>query len=298
MARYRLTPFRIAAIYSLFGLLALYVSDFYLPGQISDPSLLRQLQAVKGAVEVVLTAGLIYLLTYYGQRQLQQANERLEKYSSIVSHDLRNPLATLEGWMELAETDGDPEAFDRCRQAIQRMQLLIDDLLTLARAGEVVDDLIPVSVIDTFEEAWESVQPDGMDFELEDDIVIQADPPRLKQLFTNLVRNAAQHGGGNVTVRVGAIEDRHGFFVDDDGTGIPPDIRRQVFEPGFTTATDGTGIGLSIVSDISDAHGWEISVTDADTGGARFEITGVDVAGWAGVRSMRLVQSYATILTQ
>lgn len=278
MARYRLTPFRIAAIYSLFGLIALYVSDFYLPGQISDSSLLRQLQAVKGAVEVVLTAGLIYLLTYYGQRQLQQANERLEKYASIVSHDLRNPLTTLEGWLEIAETEDDPEAFDRCRQAIQRMRLLVDDLLALARAGDVVDELAPVSVASTFKEAWQTVQPDDLGFELEDAIVIQADPARLNQLFANLVRNAAQHGGEDVTVWVGTLEDVPGFFVEDDGSGIPPDIRGKVFETGFTTATDGTGIGLSIVRDICDAHGWEIRVTDADTGGARFEITGVEIA--------------------
>lgn len=279
MASYRLTPFRIAAIYSLFGLTALYISDFYLPGQISDPSVLRQLQAVKGAVEVVLTAGLIYLLTYYGQRQLQQANQRLEKYASIVSHDLRNPLTTLEGWLELAETDDDPEAFDRCRQAVQRMRLLIDDLLALARAGDVVDELGPVSVADSFEEAWRAVQPDGLGFELEDDIAIQADPARLNQLFANLVRNAAQHGGEDVTMGVGALEDEPGFFVEDDGAGIPPDIRGKVFETGFTTATDGTGIGLSIVRDISEAHGWEIRVTDADAGGARFEITDVELAG-------------------
>lgn len=278
MARYRLTPFRIAAIYTLFGLIALYISDFYLPEHISDPSLLRHLQTVKGAVEVVLTAGLIYVLTYYGQRQLQQANERLEKYSSIVSHDLRNPLTTLEGWLELAEAEDDPEAFDRCRQAIQRMRLLIDDLLALARAGEVVDEVAPVSLANTFEAAWKTVQPDDMEFELEDDIVIQADPSRLDQLFANLVRNAAQHGGENVTMRVGALEDEPGFFVEDDGSGIHPDIRGQVFETGFTTATDGTGIGLSIVSDICDAHGWEIRVTDADTGGARFEITAVKIA--------------------
>lgn len=278
MARYRLTPFRIAAIYTLFGLIALYISDFYLPGHISDQSLLRHLQAVKGAVEVVLTAGLIYVLTYYGQRQLQQANERLRKYSSIVSHDLRNPLTTLEGWLELAETEDDPEAFDRCRQAIQRMRLLIDDLLALARAGEVVDEVAPVSLANTFEGAWQTVRPDDMEFELEDDIVVQADPSRLDQLFANLVRNAAQHGGENVTMRVGALEDEPGFFVEDDGSGIPPDIRGQVFETGFTTATDGTGIGLSIVSDICEAHGWEIRVADADTGGARFEVAGVKLA--------------------
>jgi signal transduction histidine kinase len=89
-------------------------------------------------------------------------------------------------------------------------------------------------------------------------------------VFENLFRNAVEHGGEDVTVRVGrAGEDC--IYVEDDGPGIPADDRDAVFEPGHTSATGGTGFGLTIIKRIAEAHGWEITVTDGRDGGARFE---------------------------
>jgi PAS domain S-box-containing protein len=81
---------------------------------------------------------------------------------------------------------------------------------------------------------------------------------------------------GNTTVRVtvGSLPD--GFYVEDDGRGIPTEERADVFERGYTSSDDGLGIGLGIVRQIVDAHGWRIRVTAGDAGGARFEITGVE----------------------
>jgi signal transduction histidine kinase len=67
-----------------------------------------------------------------------------------------------------------------------------------------------------------------------------------------------------------------GFYVADDGRGIPEEERERVFEPGYSTAADGTGFGLSIVEQIIEQHGCEIRVAESDAGGARFEITGVE----------------------
>jgi signal transduction histidine kinase len=78
-----------------------------------------------------------------------------------------------------------------------------------------------------------------------------------------------------VTITIGELED--GFYVADDGDGIPEDERDDVFEAGYTTTDHGTGFGLSIVSDVVEAHGWEIHLTESAEGGARFEITGVDI---------------------
>ena len=77
-----------------------------------------------------------------------------------------------------------------------------------------------------------------------------------------------------MTVSVGAIED--GFYLADTGPGIPESDRENVFEAGYSTNEDGTGFGLRIVKQITDAHGWEIIVTESKEGGARFEITGVE----------------------
>lgn len=149
----KLSPARIAGIYTGFGLIALYLFDFLLPQYLSGP-LVAQIQVLKGAIEVLLTAVLIFVLTYYSERHLQLTNERLEQFTSIVSHDLRNPLQTLEGSLELAKQRGDPEDFERCRQSIYRMRRLIEDLLTLARHGEIIDSTTRVDLRNAAMSGW------------------------------------------------------------------------------------------------------------------------------------------------
>jgi signal transduction histidine kinase len=105
---------------------------------------------------------------------------------------------------------------------------------------------------------------------------VRADTSQLQQLVENLIRNAIEHGGEDVTVTIGETDDGNGFYIADDGTGIPESIQDQVFQNGFSTISDGTGFGLAIVSGVADAHGWEVEVTESQNGGARFEITGVD----------------------
>ena len=88
-----------------------------------------------------------------------------------------------------------------------------------------------------------------------------------------------------LALTVGAIDDR-GFYVADDGPGIPDDERGQIFETGYSTAGSGAGIGLAIVKRIVDAHDWEITVTDSEAGGARFEITAVETVDADGPRGV------------
>jgi signal transduction histidine kinase len=76
-----------------------------------------------------------------------------------------------------------------------------------------------------------------------------------------------------VTVHVG--ESDGGFYVADDGPGIPEAERERIFEAGYSTADEGTGFGLRIVEQVVDAHGWEVTVTESEQGGARFDVTGV-----------------------
>ena len=75
---------------------------------------------------------------------------------------------------------------------------------------------------------------------------------------------------------VGELED--GFYVEDNGPGIPEDERDDVFEPGYSTSDEGTGFGLSIVNQVADAHGWDVHVIDGSEGGTRFEIISVEFA--------------------
>jgi signal transduction histidine kinase len=78
-----------------------------------------------------------------------------------------------------------------------------------------------------------------------------------------------------VTVTIGELDD--GVYVADDGPGIPPEEREDVFEAGYSTSGSGTGFGLSIVEQVAEAHDWTVRVTESASGGARFEIVGMSV---------------------
>jgi PAS domain S-box-containing protein len=253
------------------------------------------------------------------ERALERQNERLEQFTDIVSHDLRNPLNVAEGRLGLLREECDSEHIEPVERAHGRMEELITDLLTLAREGESATDTEPIDVAALAEDCWRTVETGDATLNTQIDRTILADETRLRQLFENLVRNSVEHGapgprprdddsvehgstdsrpgdrnGGehgstnsrngegntlelqesDVTVTVGGLPD--GFYVADDGPGIPPDVREAVFDTGYSTTDDGTGFGLSIVQRAVDAHGWEINVTEGADGGARFEITGVD----------------------
>jgi signal transduction histidine kinase len=153
------------------------------------------------------------------------------------------------------------------------MDTIVDDTLTLARQGDTVGEPETVSLSSVAEECWRTTGTDDGSIEVTGDLRLRADPDRLRNLVENLLGNAVEHGGDGVTVRVGALDD--GFYVADDGVGIPADERDSVFALGHTSAEDGTGFGLAIVNEIAEAHGWTVSIGDAEVGGARFEIRDV-----------------------
>ena len=210
------------------------------------------------------------------EQRLAQQNQRLEEFASVVSHDLRNPLSVAKGRLELAREDGDPdrEHLTAAETAVDRSLALIEDLLTLAREGTPISQLEPVPLERAVEESWSNVETAAATLAVESDRVIRADQSRVKQLFENLLRNAVEHAGDDVTVTVGDLAD--GFYLEDDGPGIAPHDRETVFDAGYSASADGTGFGLSIVRKIADAHGWDLRLVESDDGGARFEFENVE----------------------
>jgi signal transduction histidine kinase len=208
--------------------------------------------------------------------RIQNQRDQLEEFTRVVSHDIRNPLGIVDGYLDMAERTGDPEHFERCRDAVDRMESLIDDLLFLTREGQTIGGREEIRIDDLVRECWSFVNaPDG-DLEIDTDRVVLGDWSRLQQVFENLFRNALEHGGEGVTVCVGDLGDGDGVYVEDDGVGIPEAERDQVFVDGFTTGDSGTGLGLTIIQQVVSAHGWTVSVTESDAAGARFEIRGMD----------------------
>ncbi|MFB6156762.1 MAG: PAS domain S-box protein [Haloferacaceae archaeon] len=208
------------------------------------------------------------------ERELERRNDRLEEFASVVSHDLRNPLNVAQGRLELAQSECDSEHLDDVADALDRSQTLIDELLTLARGSDTDVNVEPVSLQVLAENCWQTVPADDATLDVETGETILANRDSLRQLLENLFRNAVEHGRGDATVTVG--RQRDGFYVADDGTGVPDGQRERIFEAGYSTSEQGTGFGLRIVKQVADAHGWTIQVADSDGGGARFEVVGVD----------------------
>jgi len=318
------------------------------------------------------------------ERQLQRENERLEQFATVVSHDLRNPLDVAAGHLELAKADHDSEHLDAVERSLERMDALLEDMLTsikrgtpIIRGGETQQDDSPVDLATVAERCWEHVETGRATLSIEADLEIRADRQSLRQLFENLFRNAVEHGstnprssstrqdagrassskpsvadapedavehgstsppsqapedavehgstsprssstpedsegrspsssrtqsddagrasssepsvadapdnavehgGSDVSVIVDDLDDCSGFYVADDGPGIPESERDRIFETDTSTTDEGVGLGLHIVDGVVDAHDWEIAVTDSESGGARFEISDVETS--------------------
>ncbi|WP_439026076.1 ATP-binding protein [Haloarchaeobius sp. DT45] len=206
------------------------------------------------------------------EQEIERQNERLSRFASAVSHDLRTPLSTARTSLLLATEECESEHLTRIDGALERMDAIIDDVLSLAQGGKTVVDPEPVSLQSVAEAAWNSsVNTPDATLTVETDRTLLADEERFQRLLENLFRNAVEHAGDAVAVRVGTTGS--GFFVEDDGPGIPEQDREDVFKAGYTTGTTGTGFGLAIVREIARAHDWSVGVTDGSLGGARFEFT-------------------------
>lgn len=242
--------------------------------------------------------GRLFLLTdvterHNRERRLDRQNTYLDEFASVVSHDIATPLSIIENQAQLVEMTGETAHVDEIFESTERIHELMDELLELARQGKAIDETEPIDLATITRTVWRTIDRQGSGLVVESSMRFLASETRLVQLLENLLQNAVTHGsparrsatraGGDrgdeagerdLTIRVGALAD--GFYLEDDGVGIPPDDRAQVFEQGYTSTPDGTGLGLAIVERIATAHGWTITATEGDEGGARFEVVGVD----------------------
>ena len=207
------------------------------------------------------------------ERRLTDRNERLDRFASIVSHDLRNPLSVIRGSMEMAELNGDTEPLERGERAVDRIDQLVSELLTLARQGSGIDEPTEFALGGVAREAWDTAGSADATLVLGADARVCGDRGRLRQVFENLFRNATEHAAPDGTDAIRSTDSGEdapltvlvtatggGFLVADDGPGIDPAHREEVFDPGFTTREDGTGYGLDIVREVVESHGWTIGV--------------------------------------
>ena len=239
------------------------------------------------------------------ERKLEKQKRRFDQFASYVSHDLRTPLQISVGALERAR-EGHDAAFDRIERANERIEEILEDLSALSKGdrsnvdlSEEVLEVLNVGVSTTevaplVERVWSVHGTDEATLEVDvpegTEIITEAE--NVRPLVENLLKNALDHAGSDVTVRVGARD--RGFFVADDGPGIPESEREKILEAGYTTTEDGTGTGLAIVTETADQQGWDIAVDESDDGGARFEFTNCPVVTpteTTAVRELELTDS-------
>jgi signal transduction histidine kinase len=207
---------------------------------------------------------------------LAERTDRLDRFASVLSHDLRNPLSVAQGYLELArEAVEDPTVsgyLESSADGIERLDALIDDLLLLARDGPGEDRLAPVSVTAVAKEAWDTVDTGDATLVADGAVRVEADRSNLRRAIENLFRNAIEHGEADA-VRVEPTPDgeRPGFRVADDGHGVPPALEESLFERGVS-GDDGTGLGLAVVRSVVEGHGWTIAYDPSPAGGAQFSV--------------------------
>jgi len=229
--------------------------------------------------EVIRIRGTVQDVTEQKQREreLKRQNDRFDEFATVLSHDLETPLTTARTRAEVALETGDEHHLEATLAALDRVDELRADLAEVLRSRQLVEQRSDVSTATMIEEAWDTLEvgPDAS-LDVADPPRVRGDPDALKRCFENLLSNALEHCGESVTVRVGRTDDD--LYIEDDGPGIAPDRREDLFTAGASTKPEGSGMGLTSVRQIVHAHGWEIQVTDPqELGGARFELTDVDI---------------------
>ena len=225
----------------------------------------------EGATEVRQAAQAFNLMRERIQRQIQQRTEML----AGVSHDLRTPLTRMK--LQLAIM-GDMDGRAELDEDVAEMERMVEGYLAFAR-GEGSEQPVATDLPALVDEVVGRYRRQGSSIDLhsEGEIVMPIRPDAMARALGNLIGNAIRYGG-QVWVRVGCRRDAAEVLIDDDGPGIPPERREEVFKP-FTRleesrnlGTGGVGLGLTIARDIVRTHGGDLLLEDSPLGGLRARV--------------------------
>jgi len=232
-------------------------------------------------------------------RDVNQLAETLEKnqaarrrWMADIAHELRTPVAILKGEIEALQ-DGvrqtDEKSTDSLREEAEQLSRLVDDLQTLALsdAGALDFRLQPVRLSELVKQTGESfrdrLQARGieLDLRIQNDISIDGDPQRLRQLLQNLLENSCRYVDrqGQVVLSLAGVDGKTELNLDDSGPGLKPDQLSRLFERFYrvegsrSRSSGGSGLGLSICRSIVEAHQGSIRAQSSSLGGLRIQVT-------------------------
>lgn len=203
---------------------------------------------------------------------LETKTDCFDEMASAISHDLRNPLNVAKLNIEQAKREDEDELLEATEAALDRIEEIIDESMTLKKLSEPVEETKPIDLGQITENCWRTIDTADASLAIDKSAVFEGEENRVKRLLENLIRNAIDHSQNDVTITVGSMNEKEGFYLQDTGPGIDSSIEDDIFNQGFSTDSCGTGLGLSIVTAIAEAHGWTIQLDSDYDAGARFEI--------------------------
>ncbi len=254
------------------------------------------------SVQAAVSAGAVVLLwiAWFGARRAARAIASLEadrrrrealarigEMSAVLAHEVRNPLASLKGQLQLAVEEmgrappGEAAVPGRVSRALEeagRIEALIRGLLDYARDARPRVVPVPAEALLSLARDLAGPWPGGVELRMDapPGLVLRADRDEMARAVANLLRNAAEAAGPGGRVRVTVASDPAGYrvTVEDSGPGVPDDLRERLFEPFVTGRVRGVGLGLAVARKVVEAHHGRIEAgRSEDLGGARFDVT-------------------------
>jgi len=221
-----------------------------------------------------------------------ESESKLRRFVADASHELRTPLTAIRGFAELhrqgAVPDGDKtkELLGRIEKESVRMGTLVEDLLLLARLDQSrAIELKPVDIARVIEETVASAQAAGpqhpIHIDMPKELFVLGDSDRIYQVFTNLLANARVHTPAGTAITILARSEDDGVYVSvsDNGSGLSEEDQKRIFERFFRadpsrqrTSHEGSGLGLSIVDSVMQAHGGKVGVISKPGQGTTFTL--------------------------
>lgn len=226
-------------------------------------------------------------------RQLQESFEQLRRadrlaalgqLSAGLAHEIKNPLASMKGSLEILSSDFPPghekrEFLDIFEKELGRLNIVLSEFLQFARTPR--PDRSPCSLAEIVDAikvlCSREANRQGVDFEVstQDDLPeLELDAAQIQQALLNIVLNGIQAmpSGGRLSIRVEHEDDELSIWVRDEGEGIPLENRSRIFDPFFTTKEGGTGLGMAIAHNLIQGHGGDIRIVDGEGPGSTFQI--------------------------
>lgn len=283
-----LSPVQITGIYTMFGFGALYLSDVYLPQMIQEPGLLAQLQAVKGGVEVLLTAGVILVLTTRSRQAIEAQNDRLDTLRAernllhrVFRHNIRQDINIIMGYSDMIrEHIDDEELHGYCEKVIDRVADIERYQEKIVHIERLLEPPTTLQRIDLAEKINDSsylrTLKDSDELDVTTDLPETAPvitTPFIDLAFKEVLENAVEHNtADNPAVSISIEENSNGLvdlIVEDNGPGISEYERRSIESMQEEDLSHSSGLGLWLAKLACTVSGGRLDIPGQNDGGGK-----------------------------